>query len=194
MTIDFKYNAINSNLKDIFIRDDGKSLKIFFGGNGELYFDIFGDYTYDEKGARTSGFFIAKDSDIYYHFDNLFNDILNYQVYDEIDPEFFESNVDLNKELKDSDANSSLIKDGNIEWYSDAIYDERANLMIIKRTDEGIVFSFFDNPGDPAFGFGIRISNSGSKYEPFNLCFMKLFNTLQKVVTPNEKKLERKPE
>lgn len=107
---------------------------------------------------------------------------------------FFPTDIDLNQELKDKDANSCLVHDGNIELYSDAIYDERANLMIIKRTEEGIAFTFFDNPGDPAFGFGIRISNSGSKYEPFNLCFMKLFNELQKVVEPNEKKLERKQE
>ena len=195
MVIDFKNNGIYPSLKDIFIRQDGKTLKIFYGATDDLYFDIFGDYSFNESGIRTSKFCIVKDSDIYSYFDNLFNAILNCEVYDDDNDLDFISSYDgknLNKKLQESNANSKLVKNGNIEWYSDSIYDEKANLLIIERTDEGIVFSFFDNPDDPTFGFGIRICNSSSKYDPFNLCFMKLLNQFQKAIELDGKSLEKK--
>ena len=193
MIIEFKDNNIYPSLKDIFIRQDGKTLKIFYGATGDLYFDIFGHYHFDASGSRTSKFCINKDSDAYSYFDNLFHNILDYKVYDDNDSKFFSFNDEknLNKRLQETNANSKLLKNGNIEWYSDSIYDEKANLLRIARTDEGIVFSFFDNPEDPTFGFGIRICNSGSKYEPFNLCFMRLFNEIQETVKTKVKTLEK---
>lgn len=193
MIIEFKDNNIYPSLKDIFIRQDGKTLKIFYGATGDLYFDIFGNYSFNKLGIRTSKFYINKDSDVYSYFDNLFHNILDYKVYDDNYSNFFhlDNEKNLNQRLQESNANSKLLKNGNIEWYSDSIYDEKANLLRIERIDEGIVFSFFDNPEDPTFGFGIRICNSGSKYEPFNLCFMRLFNQFQKAIKLDAKTLKK---
>ena len=80
-----------------------------------------------------------------------------------------------------------------ITWYSDNIYDERANILRITKSANNITLNFTDNPDDPAFGFSIRICNSGSKYDPFNICFMKLFNELQILSSKtNQMKLVRK--
>ena len=73
-----------------------------------------------------------------------------------------------------------LVKDGIIEFYSDNIYNERANKLEISKEDNNIIFNFINNPKDPSgYGFSIRVCNSGSKYTPFNVCFMRLFNSFQ---------------
>ena len=42
MVVEFKECEMDYNVKDIYIRDNNKVLKIFYGNNGDLYFDIFG--------------------------------------------------------------------------------------------------------------------------------------------------------
>lgn len=86
-----------------------------------------------------------------------------------------------NERLKSSYAYNSLVQDSTIIWYSDNIYDEKANKLSIEKIDDEIILTFIENPDDPTFGFGIRICNSGSKYDPFNICFMNLFNQLQQL-------------
>ena len=88
MIIEFKDNNIYPNLKDIFIRQDGKILKIFYGATGDLYFDIFGSYSFNDSGIRTSKFYLNKDSDVYSCFDTLFNDLIDCKVYDDDDLDF----------------------------------------------------------------------------------------------------------
>lgn len=72
-------------------------------------------------------------------------------------------------------ANEDLVIDGKIIFHSDSIYDEAANILKISKIDNSILLEFIDNEDDYIFGFGIRISNSGSKYEPFNICFIIVF-------------------
>ena len=94
----------------------------------------------------------------------------------------------MNELLKDNDVYNRLVQNSAIIWYSDNIYDEKANKLKIEKKDDKIILNFTDNPDDPTFGFGIRICNSGSKYDPFNLCFMNLFNQLQVLNKQEEQK------
>ena len=94
----------------------------------------------------------------------------------------------MNELLKNNGVYNRLVQDSAIIWYSDNIYDEKANKLKIEKKDDKIILTFTDNPDDPTFGFGIRICNSGSKYEPFNLCFMNLFNQLQVLNRQEEQK------
>lgn len=190
MNIEFKNNYIYDNLKDIYITQDGKTLKIIYGGNGDLYIDIFGEYSINELGVNNATFCIKKDSDLYYCFDSLLNSILNCQVYnidEELEISTFSGSKYLNEKLKRMNANRELVHNGIVEWYSDSVYDEKANLLKIEKIDEEIVLTFYDNPKDPIFGFGIRICNSGSKYDPFNICFMNLFNKFQEIAKSKTK-------
>lgn len=196
MKIEFKKNNNFKDINDIFIRDGKKLLKIFYGANGDLYFDIFGSHNKDEFGRYNAPFIINQTDDIYLYFENLINDIINCHVYDESDIDlwdFLEENKNTikvkNENLKSKNNYQRLVQNNAIIFFSDNIYDEKANQMKIEIVDKSIVFTFVDNPLDPTDGFGIRISNSGSKYEPFNICFMNFFNQLEKLSPENNQNL-----
>lgn len=171
MVVEFKDNNCFSEVKDILIRDGKKLLKIFYGANGDLYFDIFGIRNENENGLFTATFSINKNEDVYQYFEQLVNNIVDCKVLEEE-----------NENLKTKQAYEKLVHNDTVIWYSDNTYDENANILQIERNCEDIELTFIDNPDDPSFGFGIRICNSGSKYDPFNICFMNLFNQIQLLV------------
>lgn len=192
MVVEFKDNNCFSGVKDIFIRDGKKLLKIFYGANGDLYFDIFGSCNKNENGLRTAIFSIKQHDEVYQYFEQLVNCIIGCEVFDmsdielrlcdfdnDVTDELINSAQKRNENLKTKQVYKKLVHNGTIIWYSDNIYDESANILQIEGNREEIKLTFIDNPDDPSFGFGIRICNSGSKYDPFNICFMKLFNQLQ---------------
>lgn len=168
--IEFKDNYIYEGLKDIFIRDGKKLLKIFYGGNGDLYFDILGDRKEsDIQDYEYMAEFLIKNGEAeWVLFNKLINDIMN-----------------------DKDRNKDKLLEGKIvNWYSDDIYDEKANKLSIERIDTGIKLIFLDNPDDPNFGFGIRICNSGSKYDPLNIHFMNMYNDFQMLSKQNRNTID----
>lgn len=191
MVVEFKENDSFDGVKDILIRSGTKLLKIFYGANGDLYFDIFGDRNIDENGQYTASFSIDRGSEFYQYFENFINSIIDCEIFDVSDVELGVCGCDdevknkldftklMNDNLKSKKSYQKLVQNNTIIWYSDNIYDERANKLKIKQNSSDITLDFIDNPDDPLFGFGIRICNSGSKYEPFNICFMNLFNQLQ---------------
>ena len=190
MIVEFKNNNYFDKVKDILIRDGKNLLKIFYGSNLDLYIDIFGDYNIDENGRYNAIFSINKNQEIYQYFENLMDNIIKCKVFDESDIklEICNTKEQMNELLKDNDVYNKLVQNSAIIWYSDNIYDEKANKLKIEKKDDKIILNFTDNPDDPTFGFGIRICNSGSKYDPFNLCFMNLFNQLQVLNKQEEQK------
>lgn len=200
MTVEFKNNDCFDKVKDILIRNEKKLLKIFYGSNGDLYLDIFGDHNINEDENYTATFSINQNQEIYQYFDSLMDSIIKCKVFAVSDielemcntkeqmNELLKSNQLYNEGLKNSDVYNRLVQDSAIIWYSDNIYDEKANKLRIEKKDDKIILTFIDNPDDPTFGFGIRICNSGSKYDPFNVCFMNLFNQLQTLNKRNEQK------
>lgn len=193
MTVEFINNNCFSETKDILIKDGKKTLKIFYASNGDLYIDIFGQHSLDEYGNYTATFSINQRQEIYRYFEILLDNIIKCNVFQVSDIELEMCNTQeqttkllnssqlYNERLKSSYAYNSLVQDSTIIWYSDNIYDEKANKVSIEKIDDEIILTFIDNPDDPTFGFGIRICNSGSKYDPFNICFMNLFNQLQQL-------------
>lgn len=199
MRVEFKNNTFFDKVKDILIIDEKKLLKIFYSLNGDLYIDIFGDHNINESGNYTATFSINQNQDIYQYFESLIDNIIKCKVFAVSDIELEMCNIKeqmnellkssqlYNEELKNRDVYNRLVQDSAIIWYSDNIYDEKANKLRIEKKDDKIILNFIDNPDDPTFGFGIRICNSGSKYDPFNVCFMNLFNQLQTLNKKNEK-------
>lgn len=194
MKIELRDNGVFPNLKDILIRKDNKTLKLFYGGNGDLYFDIYGEYTETEEGYNAY-FEIDKEDEVYPYFKRLIETIRDAVVFipSETQTELLDDPYEFyeiieyykkkNEELKESYPHTELVKNGMIEFYSDSIYNEKANRMTMKEIDEKIRLDFFDNPEDDIDGFGIRICNSGSKYMPFNICFMRFFDKLHEDLT-----------
>ena len=179
MIVEGKDSNVLLGLKDILIRNNKKLLKIFYGGNGDLYLDIFGDYHKEGNGYRWSTFSISMEEDVYPYFAQFIHDIRDCNVFDE---------TGANQKLKNSAMYQQLVQEKSIVWFSDNIYEEKANQLILKQNKNEITFTFIDNPEDPTFGFGIRVCNSGSRYDPFHLCFMKLFQQLSFFVKEKETK------
>ena len=141
MYLEFKKNNFNVSVNDLFLRKDNKTLKIFYGDTGDIYFDIFGERKRNANGINFATFTISREDDVYSYFEELFNDILEYHVYysgDIID----EVDKSLNYELKKKNANSILVSNGTMELYSDSIYDEKANLLRISKVEESILLEF----------------------------------------------------
>lgn len=167
------------------MRKDNKTLKIFYWGNGDLYFDIYGEYTEIKEGYTTyfeSLLQSIREADIFTPSEaqtELIDDLYEFH-------ELVEHYKKRNEELKGCYPHTELVKDEIIEFYSDSIYNEKANRMTMKEIDGKIRLDFFDNPEDDIDGFGIRICNSGSKYMPFNIYFMRFFNKLHEDLTKTE--------
>lgn len=160
-------------IKDVFIKSDKNTLKIMYGGTDDLYMDIFGEYSVDENGNDSASFVINKNDEVYSHFETLYNNIVSAKIGEWQSPRF-------NAMLKFSGAYNDLVKPDGIYFYSDNIYNEKANLLKITKDEQKISLNFVSNKEDPAWGFSIRICNSGSKYTPFNVCFMTLYNNLSR--------------
>lgn len=148
-----------------------------------------------------ASFSINKEERIYSYFDELISNIVHCRIYDLSDIELnlystveqiehkTDDNLKANNNLMVKQCYEKLVQNNTIIWYSDNIYDEKANKLEIVKEEDNITLTFTDNPDDSIFGFGIRICNSGSKYDPFNLCFMRLFNQLQSLQKNKVKKL-----
>lgn len=145
MTVEFKNNDCFDKVKDILIRNEKKLLKIFYGSNGDLYLDIFGDHNINEGENYTATFSINQNQEIYQYFDSLMDSIIKCKVFAVSDielemcntkeqmNELLKSNQLYNEGLKNSDVYNRLVQDSAIIWYSDNIYDEKANKLRIEK-------------------------------------------------------------
>ena len=168
MNIEFRDSDIYTDLKDVTIRNNESMIKIFFGGNGDLYFDYFGKKVDTMKGNSYGFFTIYKEDSLYPLFLKLYEDIINARVFclsdfeleflDEEQREMKRNRTELmNERIKNSSVYSSLVRDSIIEWKSDSTTIENSNVLRIENAEEGICLSFEDNVNDPTHGFGIRI-------------------------------------
>lgn len=155
--------------------NDKKEFGITFCGNLDLYFYLnnFNNEPY---------FIISKENYIIYEiFDKLYNDIKNCNFFDEEDNKHYQH-------YKNRYEYKSLFKDNVIEWKCDDYPVEIAPSFCIIKNIDSFIIKF--NPciviDDIAYQYpkilkdwiSIRIRNSGSRYNPFNCIFMKLYNSL----------------
>lgn len=142
-------------------------------------------------------FLITKENIILYNlFDNLYKDFKEAKVYkiddfalqfcktkEEIQSKYAEYN-EWNNKLKASCMYKKLFYNENsITWISDdsISFDENKSntLKIIKEENKyKLKFTYYENEFPHVRS--IRIRNSGSRYNPFNIVMMKFFNELQK--------------
>ena len=163
----------NDNLTyDIKLIDGSKKLTIMYGGNGDLYWSLVNDDWKVFYEGITDHFDITKENyEVYKAFESL---LLNIKAIS-----MREEPTNYNK-LYDA-------KKSEVTWISDELAKEVANEVTISKHDEVIRLSFKTKP--QTFGYdrnyfefgmiSIRFRNSGSRYHPFNLIFMNLFNELQ---------------
>lgn len=162
-----RYTNIAGGIK-LFRDNPNHYLEIYYGGNLDLYFNL----NNLEYGTT---FLIGKDDyQVYVLFDELYSKVLSGNCCGTMENDLEQikireleaSDIDYHDELKriqesreecrqmnlDLARTSGLVDNGEIIWRSD---DYKYKIFC-----------------------SVRLRNSGSRYEPFNLCFMDLFNKL----------------
>lgn len=184
-----KYNKIKTDFGyTINIYDSNKILTITFGGNLDLYW-----YLSSKEKKEVDIFEITKENYFLYSlFDILYNDIVNcnlFKVYDE-ELSFVNSIKELQKiynrkkELNiifsEYEEYKRLYNGEYICWYSDDDSIEDANYVKIIKDDDKYILEFFSNFKSNTLWLSntIRFRNSGSRYMPFNMIFMEMYNSL----------------
>lgn len=170
----------------ILLTEDKNSLSFFFGRNLDLYISIwrkekkYGEYNYDS-------FTITKENyEVYSLFEQLFYDIENINIFGEED----------RKERLYRFSNYNKLYDNNnkvITWYSDETNPKVANYLNISREKETFKLEFhtqkyvegYDRDSNSNWHIPIRFRNSGSRYDPFNVVFMRMYNNLANVEDSN---------
>lgn len=175
----------------IFLEQDNKSLVMTFGGNFDLYWSLI------EKDRQNdfSEFLITKENyRIYREFDILFNRIKTCDIY-RFEEDFLlldNTKVGFEKYLTDIEKSNNNLRerrkyeknpifhDNIVEWHcDDAPYEDSHALKIIKQDEDSYLIIFEFNKKEWFSKYSVRISNSGSRYTPYNVLFMEMFNHLQ---------------
>ena len=168
--------------------EGNKKLDIFYGGNLDLYFSISDNDLIPENIDSILSFDITKENyEVYSLFDSLYKNIIKCNLYGKCNED-----VIIDKKLyKNSFQYKSLVdKDKNITWVSDDDpYDIGDRLIIMKNDNDSYKLLFERNhlinnqEMKSGIYISVRIRNSGSRYDPFNCCFMNLYNELQNINT-----------
>lgn len=161
-----------------FVQGDN-TLSIRFERVQDLFISVNDGVQMKKDEIKSILFDIHSEDEIYPLFDKLYNEIINKDPYGrgKSEDEVFFPNY---SELVNSN--------GVITWVSDDGIPEEMDTMEIMKTDESYRLVFTRNANHLSFGFkdplsiGVRIANSGSKYEPFNLVFMRLYQGLNEFV------------
>lgn len=162
------------------ITDDG-SLRISFEGNLDLYWS----YDYRETMQNTEDykkFKITKENYyVYSAFERLYRAIKEGKPYQN-------SLID-DLELKNKKirvhGNRKLYEDKRIVWYSDDFaYANNASAIYIEKYRDYYLVTIRKSKEEAESGtyfktYSVRIRNSGSRYEPYNITFMSLYQELK---------------
>lgn len=180
--------------KDIHLVDENKTLSIVFAGTGDLHWIIRNTDCIEAEEYAYDYFEITKENyQIYSLFEELLYDIGTINIFDgeEIktssDVKFQKMgerkyNMSHYNDLYDSD-------DGTVTWVSDETGFEVANMVSIKKREDKFSIEFrtqlyiegYDREYNTLGMIGVRFRNSGSRYAPFNVIFMRMFRGLQEV-------------
>lgn len=165
---------------DITLIKGEKKLSIIYARVLDLYMIIEDGKRFEYQEAREIDFnILSSDGEVYRLFDNLYNDILNKNPYG------------IKKKKKDDsflkNSYDKLVDNNRIMWVSDDGIYEQMDRFYIEKMDDSYKIVFIRNELPLDFGFknpsgiSVRIRNSGSRYHPFNMVFMRLYNELQDV-------------
>lgn len=172
--------------------NEGK-FSISFQGNLDLYWS----YLYDRSIVETSNFksfVVTKENYFLYSlFEKLYDDIKHCNIYqfDKSYVSLYESEEEiearrlelenLNNSLRESEGYNSerLFKNDAIEWHCDDFPYEEASVLRIKKEEDSFVVTFEKSKEENMYlTYSVRFRNSGSRYNPFNSAFMKMYNKL----------------
>lgn len=170
--------------------EGNNELKIVFGGNLDLYISLLSRGEKEIHEGDSEEFLITKEYyAIYNLFEELHTKITTGRVF-ENDSKIFDltHNFDEDKNIRLAIEKGLINEKDEIEWYCDDYpIKEGDSLKIIKEEEQfRLVFKRNSIKGKTKHDeYYVRICNSGSRYLPFNCCFMDLYNKLQTVDPDN---------
>lgn len=217
----FKNTKLENGYHQIELEGDTTTLSIFFGGNGDLYWNISSlreEVPSSPNEYEERCFIITKENnEIFSLFSELYRKIEECDIYkvsqleeelcfdEEEKNRLYEQKESMNRDLHDGTEYAHLFSDETIVWHSDdAPYDSGNVLYISPSCNQEIFVIKIIKRDRDKYDFSIEISNSGSRYAPFNIAFMEHYNNLC-AIEPNycqihieeilyQKKLPRKNE
>lgn len=157
--------------ENIIIETNEGIFEILYSGNDDLYWSLM--YIGQRLDITNSfNFFITKENEYLYNsFEKLYTAIKDSKPF---------SNSDLDDKSKNMIVHeNTLFKNGKIEWHSDDFPYEESSILTISK--EGNIFNVEFRLSDKRnlfSTFSIRICNSGSRYYPYNVSFMNMYNEL----------------
>lgn len=173
------------------ITTDEGTFSITFCGNLDLYFNYECEKCIlDVPISKT--FVITKENYfLYLIFNKLYENIKNCNIYyadsnneivdDEESDDFIFSREKLNNELREIEKDNPrrLFHDEVVDWHSDDYTYDETSRLIIKKLEDEFEIKFIKGRTDVlSETFAVRICNSGSRHQPFNVLFMHLYNEL----------------
>lgn len=175
------------------ITTDEGSFAICFAGNLDLYWR----YLYQKRimeEPESKSFTITKENYyVYSLFERLYYDVKKCNIFelDDIEISCCEDEEEIEskrQEFKRWNNNCRrqekhnphrLFQNNAIEWHcDDYAYDDASVLKIKKRNETFIITIEKSKIADPFFTYSVRFRNSGSRHQPFNSSFMKLYKNL----------------
>lgn len=171
----------NMHNYDIFdIMTDNGTFEIAYENNLDLYWRYIYPETIDKADDEVSLTITKENYFLYSLFNELYDAIKNYTPYSN-----FPYEIEDRYEKKRVYGNKPLYQNGEIRWYSDdfASFDNASNFSIQKVKDLFIVI-FTKSKTEDFNGchfptYSVRIRNSGSRFEPFNIPFMSMYHKLK---------------
>lgn len=200
---------------DIFLECDDKYISFTFRGNLDLYWMIHRRYNNNiNDNYKYDYFIITKENyNLYKLFENLFYNIENINIFD-LDS-FIPSYIDENdkteylkerkKEIEKVKNSCRLYNNYNynelfdvnnniITWYSDKTASKVSNILKIRKGKNEFKIEFYTQSYVDGYDedfhsinyIPIRFRNSGSRYNPFNQIFMKMYNDMNNIDDIND--------
>lgn len=157
--------------------------EIHFAGNLDLYWNY--PCKYEEKNSISEKTFriTPEDGFLYDFLFDLYDNIKNCNIYEE------EYSEEIRESLIESDKHNprKLFNNEVIDWHSDDYDYEETSRLLISIDEDDIIVKFVKGVTDyRRETFAVRICNNGSRHDPFNVCFMRMYNKLIDYVPDQE--------
>ena len=184
---------------NIHLIDKNRALSIIFAGTGDLHWIIRNNNCNEDKEYSYDYFEITKENyQIYSIFEKLLYDIKNINIFEkEVEtPSHIKKEEEKNYKKYNMSHYNDFYNDETetVTWVSDETGFEVANIVSIKKFDDKFLIEFKSQPYIEGYEresnilgmMGIRFRNSGSRYAPFNIIFMRMFRELQQIDDIND--------
>lgn len=187
---------VDKERKCVDITTEEGTFQIYYSGAHDLH------WRYDYEGSilnqpESKSFTISKDDEYLFSLiDELYNDVKNHNIF-KPNPLYYypeytiddikrikKENQRLNKNIKESEKYNpyKLFQNNCIEWHCDDFdYEDGSVLRIEKLDDKYIIIIEKSKLKDLSLTYSVRLRTDGSRYHPYHMIFMRMFEELMEL-------------